>query len=108
MKAVWKAILLDTEARTVSTSPSAGKLREPPLRLSQMLRAFNAKSASGRYSGIGLTDDPSNSLGMTPMNAPTVFNFYRPGYVPPSKAIMDANVVAPELQITTDISWRAT
>ena len=63
MKAVCKAILLDPEARTVSTSPSAGKVREPVLRLSQMLRAFNATSVSGRYTGIGLTDNPSNEPG---------------------------------------------
>jgi uncharacterized protein (DUF1800 family) len=104
MKAVWKAILLDSEARTVSTAASAGKVREPVLRLSNMLRAFNATSVSGRYTGIGLTDDPSASLGQTPMYAPTVFNFFRPGYVPTSKAITDANLVVPEMQIVTDVS----
>ncbi|MGZ5132608.1 MAG: DUF1800 family protein, partial [Caldimonas sp.] len=104
MKAVWKAILLDPEARTASTSPSYGKLREPLLRLSSMLRAFNATSISGRYTGIGLTDDPATRLNQTPMFAPTVFNFFRPGYVPTSKAITDANLVVPELQITHDLS----
>ena len=104
MKAVYKAILLDPEARTVSTANSTGKVREPVLRLANMLRAFNATSVSGRYTGIGLTDDPSASLGQTPMYAPTVFNFFRPGYVPTSKAITDANLVVPELQIVTDVS----
>ncbi|MEP7301922.1 MAG: DUF1800 family protein [Caldimonas sp.] len=104
MKAVWKAILLDPEARTASSSTSYGKLREPLLRLSSMLRAFNAQSVSGRYTGIGLTDDPTTRLNQTPMFAPTVFNFFRPGYVPTSKAITDANLVAPELQITHDLS----
>jgi uncharacterized protein (DUF1800 family) len=104
MKAVVKAILLDPEARAVSTAASAGKVREPVLRLAQMLRAFNAKSVSGRYTGIGLTDDPSNSLGQTPMYAPTVFNFFRPGYVPVSQTLMTTNLVVPELQIVTDVS----
>jgi uncharacterized protein (DUF1800 family) len=104
MKAVYKAILLDAEARAVGTSASAGKVREPVLRLAHMLRAFNATSISGRYTGIGLTDDPSASLGQTPMFAPTVFNFFRPGYVPTSKAITDANLVVPEMQIVTDVS----
>ena len=104
MKAVWTAILTDPEARTVSTSDSAGKVREPVLRLSHMLRAFNAKSISGRYTGIGLTDDPATSLGQTPMYAPTVFNFFRPGYVPTSQTIMAQNLVVPELQIVTDVS----
>ncbi len=104
MKAVWKAILLDPEARTASTAPSYGKVREPVLRLSNMLRAFNAKSSSGRYTGIGLTDNPATSLGQTPMYAPTVFNFFRPGYVPTSEVITNAKLTSPELQITTDIS----
>ena len=104
MKAVWRAILLDSEARSVNASISAGKVREPVLRLANMLRAFNATSMSGRYTGIGLTDDPATSLAQTPMFAPTVFNFFRPGYVPTSKAITDANLVVPELQIATDVS----
>ena len=104
MKAVWKAILTDPEARTVSASPSAGKITEPVLRLSQMLRAFGATSVSGRYTGIGLTDDPATSLGQTPMFAPTVFNFFRPGYVPTSQTLMAQNLVVPEMQIVTDVS----
>ena len=104
MKAVVKAILLDPEARAVGTSPSAGKVTEPVLRLAHMLRAFNAKSVSGRYTGIGLTDDPSNSLDQTPMYAPTVFNFFRPGYKPVSQTLMTNNLVVPELQIVTDVS----
>ena len=104
MKSVWQAILLDPEARTLSTSTSAGKLREPLLRLSQMLRAFNATSVSGRYTGIGLTDDPATKLGQTPMFAPTVFNFFRPGYVPSGDALSAAGLVVPEMQITDELS----
>ena len=104
LAAVWKAVLLDTEARNVSTSPSYGKVREPVVRLANMLRAFNAKSISSRYTGIGNTDDPATRLNQTPMFAPTVFNFFRPGYVPTSKAITDAGLVVPELQITHDVS----
>ena len=104
MKSVWKAILLDSEARAVGTSASAGKMREPVVRLANLLRAFNAKSTSSRFTGIGDTDNPATSLGQTPMFAPTVFNFFRPGYVPTSKAITDAGLVVPELQITHDIS----
>ena len=61
-RSVWKAILLDPEARSTSTAASYGKLREPLLRLSNLLRAFNATSVSGRYTGIGLTDDPASRL----------------------------------------------
>jgi uncharacterized protein (DUF1800 family) len=104
MKAVWKAVLLDAEARAVGTSASSGKLREPVLRLAQMLRAFNAGSVTGRYTGIGLTDDPATRLGQTPMFAPTVFNFFRPGYVPSGKDLSDAELVVPEMQITDELS----
>ncbi len=104
MKAVWKAILLDSEARTVSTSASAGKVREPVIRLANFMRAFNAKSSSGRFLGIGNTDDPASRLNQTVLSAPTVFNFYRPGYVPSSKPIADAGLVAPEFQIVHDVS----
>ncbi|HWH82279.1 MAG TPA: DUF1800 domain-containing protein [Burkholderiaceae bacterium] len=104
MKAVWKAILLDAEARTTSTSTSYGKVREPVIRLAHFLRAFNAVSKTGRFSGIGNTDDPATRLNQTVMTSPTVFNFYRPGYVPSSKAIADAGLVAPELQIVHDVS----
>ena len=104
MKAVWRAILLDPEARVATTSVSFGKVREPVVRLGNFMRAFSATSNTGRYTGIGLTDDPATALNQTPMFSPTVFNFFRPGYVPTSKVITDANLVVPELQITHDLS----
>ncbi|MES2228050.1 MAG: DUF1800 domain-containing protein [Pseudomonadota bacterium] len=104
MKAVWKAILLDPEARNTSTSASYGKVREPVVRLANFMRAFNASSKTGRYMGIGNTDDPATRLNQTVLSAPTVFNFYRPGYVPSSKPIADAGLVAPEFQIVHDVS----
>ena len=102
LRATIAAILLDTEARTVTTS-DPGKTREPILRLAQWMRAFNARSASGSFF-IGTTDDPANSLGQSPMRSPTVFNFYRPGYVPPNTAIATADLVAPELQIVNEVA----
>ena len=104
MKAVWRAVLLDPEARVPSTSTAFGKVREPVVRLGNFMRAFNATSVSGLYTGIGLTDNPATALNQTPMFSPTVFNFFRPGYVPTSKVITDAGLVVPELQITHDVS----
>lgn len=97
MKAVVKAILTHPEARTLSTK--SGKVREPVLRLSALMRAFNFKSDSGYYK-IGTTDNPGTQLGQTVMRSPTVFNFYRPGYVPPGSATEAAKLEAPELQIS--------
>jgi uncharacterized protein (DUF1800 family) len=104
MKSVWRAVILDPEARTAGSGTSYGKVREPVLRLANFMRAFNVKSTSGRYTGIGNTDDPATRLNQTPMFSPSVFNFFRPGYVPTSKAITDAGLVVPELQITHDVS----
>ena len=36
-----------------------------------------------------------------PMYPPSVFNFYRPGYVPPGSTLADLNLTGPELQILT-------
>ena len=38
------------------------------------------------------------------MRSPSVFNFYRPGYVPPNTGIAAANMVAPEFQIIHESS----
>jgi uncharacterized protein (DUF1800 family) len=105
LKAVLKAILLDVEARNEPNLNNAGtgKLREPVLRLANWIRAFNAKSTSGSYRITSL-DDPLFALAQTPMRSPTVFNFYRPGYVPPNTSIANAELVAPEMQITAETS----
>lgn len=105
MRAVIRAILLDPEAR-VDVNPDArntGKLREPVVRLANWMRAFNARSTSNRFL-MGNLDDPLTSLGQTPMRSPSVFNFYRPGYVPPNTTIATAGMVAPEMQITGETS----
>lgn len=103
MKAVILAVLLDPEATTPPTSPNAGKIREPVLRLANWMRAFHATSLSGHFD-MGSIDDPLRGLAQTPMRSPSVFNFYTPDYVPPNTAIATANLVAPEMQITNETS----
>jgi uncharacterized protein (DUF1800 family) len=106
LAAVVKAILLDRDARLGSTQQSShryGKVREPVLRLTAFLRAYDAKSISGRYL-INSTDDPGTQLAQTPLRAPSVFNFYRPGYVPPGGQAQQLGMVLPEMQITNESS----
>ena len=100
MKATIAAILLDRDARASPSlrSSTFGRVREPILRMANWMRAFNARSTSGSFL-LGTTDDPSSSLGQTVMRSPSVFNFYRPGYVPPNTGIATAGLVAPEMQI---------
>jgi uncharacterized protein (DUF1800 family) len=98
LKAVWKAIFTDTEALTLPTGASAGKLREPMIRVAQWARTFGADSSTGAWQ---LYDTTSSDwgLGQSPLRAPSVFNFFRPGYVPPNTALAGGGLVAPEFQI---------
>jgi uncharacterized protein (DUF1800 family) len=116
LKATIAAILLDEEARSQSAAadPTFGKLREPILRSAHILRVTGEP---GRVSRSGLVpefkvvraDTASNP--QTPFHAPSVFNFYRPGYVPAGTQIAEQGLVAPEFQIATAqralayISW---
>lgn len=99
LKAVVKAVLMHPEARTVSAT--SGKLREPVLRLSAFLRAFPFSSDTGYYR-VGNTDNVGTQLGQTPMRSPSVFNFFRPGYVPPGTEAARANLEAPEMQLAQE------
>lgn len=103
LKATVRAVLFDPEATAPATGPGAGKLREPNLRLAAWMRAFGATSQSGNFR-LGVLD---NQLTQTPMRAPSVFNFFRPGFVPPNSSIAAADLVAPEFQITHEISVAA-
>lgn len=98
LKAVWTAILTDTEARTVPTSPTQGKLREPIVRWTQWARTFKANSASGKWE-IYDTSNGDWGLGQSPLRSPSVFNYFRPGYVPPQTALAVSGDVAPEFQL---------
>ena len=103
LKAVVRAILLDDEARSATrlTDQSFGKVREPIMRLAAWARAFKVTSPSDAWA-IGNTSDPGTRLGQSPMRSVTVFNFFRPGYVPPGSPVGTAGLVAPELQITNE------
>jgi uncharacterized protein (DUF1800 family) len=114
LKAVVKAIFMHAEARqpgTVLGSTDAnGKVREPVLRLTHLLRSiphssiqFNSGSSNRFYLALE-SSDPGTELGQTPMRAPSVFNFYRPGYSPPQTQVAARGQVAPEMQITTETS----
>ena len=105
LRAVVRALLLDVEARSlaVAASSSFGKLREPMLRLSGWARAYGATSPSGAWA-VGNTSDPATRLAQSPLRSPSVFNFFRPGYVPPNSALGSAALVAPEFQIANESS----
>ncbi len=96
MKAVIRAILLDNEARNpaMRDQPTWGKLREPFLRCVNFARAFNATAPSGFYA----LDQFTLAHAQDPMNSPSVFNFFTPGYSPPGP-LTEQGKVAPEFQV---------
>jgi uncharacterized protein (DUF1800 family) len=98
LRAVIRAILMDFDARgDAKAGQGAGKQREPVLRVTNLLRAFNASSPSGRFSVRGAYA----ALDEEAMSSPTVFNFFTPDYGSPG-AIAAAGLKSPEFEITTE------
>jgi uncharacterized protein (DUF1800 family) len=95
--AVVKAILMDREARPATRLDTDGKTKEPLLRLTQLWRAYDAKSDGGRYP----IDYIWVFFGQGPLQSPSVFNFFTPAFAPPGE-IRERGLVAPELQIATE------
>jgi uncharacterized protein (DUF1800 family) len=103
--AVYAAILQDNEARAPSglSDPEFGKLREPMVRLAQWARTFKVPTVSTDWTKLGDLSDAGTRLGQSPLRSPTVFNFFRPGYVPPTTAL-SAGKVVPEFQLVNESS----
>lgn len=97
LTAVITAILLDQEARIGDTVPTfdGGHLREPLLYLANVLRAlhYTPWDTSDPW-GYWAVSWSSASVGQAPMQAPSVFYYYSPGYVLPGTTI-----TAPEFGI---------
>jgi uncharacterized protein (DUF1800 family) len=98
LKAVVRAIMLDPEARAprnpvVSTF---GKLKEPALYVTNLLRALN-----GTTDGVYLRSPVSN-MGQNIYNSPTVFNYYQQDYVVPG-----TELAGPPFQIFDATSYFA-
>lgn len=124
LKAVIRAILLDAEARGghYARPTTYGKLREPLLRLTHFWRAMGARHVCGTDYPVGnLTEHYANQpyryagyfswgvddaiygdgVAQAPVSAPSVFNFFKPSYVP-SGEMSAAGLLGPEFQMDTD------
>jgi uncharacterized protein (DUF1800 family) len=93
LRAVVRAILLDSEARGNSKSaPIYGKLREPALFLTHLFRSLNC---TGGMWGI---PQRSRAMGQDVFSPPSVFSFYQPDF----RIIVNGQpVVAPPAQLLT-------
>lgn len=103
MKAIIKAVLLDPEARDCSWIDVAdhGMLKEPIVRYTQTMRAFNASNSTGRHYNRAWSF--ITNLYQHPMESPSVFNFFLPDYQPLGP-IADLDLVAPEFQLFNSAS----
>ncbi|MDP3405237.1 MAG: DUF1800 domain-containing protein [Brevundimonas sp.] len=104
LAAVVRTILTDAEARDINAANSAtfGKIREPMIRMTNWMRAFGATSVSGNY--LLNSTSANTSLGQSALASPSVFNFFRPGYVPPNTRAGAQNLTVPEFQIVDEVT----
>jgi len=91
-KAVIKAILLDSEARRgddpTQLAQSDGKLKEPLLFMTGLLRALNATTDGANLNW------PAYNMRQDLYNPASVFNYYPPNY-----RLESNNLLAPEMKI---------
>jgi uncharacterized protein (DUF1800 family)/PKD repeat protein len=112
--AVIKSILLDPEAYSQGTE-TGGKIKEPMLAFTQMLRALNVRPWGVNDPGSGWKSKdgemiadvywyivPEALIGYAPMRSPSVFNFFSPNYIAANELLASNKLVTPELEIQTD------
>ena len=107
LKSVVRAILLDEEARGDDfTLDSFGKVREPYLAFTHLLRAFDSQPfdgweaiGGGEMEGVYWFSGLYSKISQGPLRANSVFNFYSDSYVPVDDYFINSQIVAPELQI---------
>lgn len=107
LTATLAAILLDPEFFDANRTldQAEGKLREPILRLVHWVRAFDAAPVDALVqSRLRDTSGSDDGLAQHPFRSPSVFNFYRPGYIAPGTQTGERNITAPELQLVNATS----
>tara|TARA_R110002049_G_scaffold27321_3_gene94430 strand:+ start:71861 stop:73846 length:1986 start_codon:yes stop_codon:yes gene_type:complete len=128
MKALVKAVLLDPEAfrgvrgirqadplrwTVVERGTEFGRLREPVLRYTAMIRALRSGEVlyNGQNSPWYVIPRMEWEFGQAPFASPSVFNFYLPDYQPPgplsqvaaSRRLPNSTLFAPEFQVLTPV-----
>ncbi|MEO6190109.1 MAG: DUF1800 domain-containing protein [Saprospiraceae bacterium] len=96
--AVIEAILLDDEARSCEWLEEEfnGQLREPIVKYSHFVNAVGVTQYYDRF--FNSSYDFADNTGQIALHAPSVFNFFTPGYQAKG-GIADNNLVSPEFQI---------
>lgn len=96
---VLRAVIFDPEIRSRDDGDGIrGKVREPLIRMTHLMRAF-APPVEGAKFGV-LANTLRSEFGQYAMSSPTVFNFYSSDHSP-GGGLGDLGLVSPELQIAT-------
>lgn len=108
LRATLAAVLLDPSTfaePAAGVTVTSGKVREPILRFTHWARAFDITGLDADNERK-LTDTRSadNALGQQAFRSPSVFNFYRPGYIAPGTNSGGQNITVPEFQIVNESS----
>jgi len=100
--AVLRAILLDSEARQghIRNPEKFGKIKEPLLKATALWRGVGYLT---QIPVAGPSAERLRSLEQLPLNAPSVFNFFRPEFSP-SGVLANNGMLAPEAQLLTRAS----
>ncbi|MEL6687618.1 MAG: DUF1800 family protein, partial [Pseudomonadota bacterium] len=108
LAATIAAILLDETIHDDVRGATEGKLREPVLKYAQLARTYanpaTLEVTQQPFNSFADTSSSLTALAQSPLGSPSVFNFYRPGYIAPSTESGDAGLTAPELQIVNQAS----
>ena len=107
LEATLAAVLLDssqwTGDGTIRSSTDLGKVREPVLNFIHWARAFNVDPVTpeNEWTLLYNMSNGAEWAGQMPLSSPSVFNFYRPGYVAPGTESGEMKLTAPEFQLLT-------
>ncbi len=101
LSATVAAILFDADAVDPNNRNNAqfGKVREPILRFTHWARTFDANRVSPVDTFPLWNTSDGGALAQAPYKSPSVFNFYRPGYVAPGTETGSVGLTMPELQL---------
>ncbi|MEL7219010.1 MAG: DUF1800 family protein, partial [Pseudomonadota bacterium] len=105
LEATLAAILLDESQHDdpllIQDTTDVGKVREPILSFLHWARAFEVSPADSSIEDLLVfgTQHPTRGLGQQAFAAPSVFNFYRPGFIPNGTEAGERGLTMPEMQL---------
>ena len=100
LKAVVAAISLDPESLTpvMDEDPVSGNIREPLLKVMQVLRSLSFQRRPSVKFRYGLFDNMAHKIGQMVFDPPDQFSFFAKDYMPPG-VFAETGLVSPEAEL---------